>query len=150
MSAARRLQRQIHLACRQLGIDADTRHALQLRVTGKESMAAMTEAELAAVVEDLKRQGFETGFKGRSKTRKAPASRPDLRYIHVLWGLLGKAGVLHKPGRAGLNAFLRTRFGPHWESVPIDIDALRDPAQINDVIRALQDMCRRHKVRFQR
>lgn len=131
MSATRKL---IFVACRQLGIDAETRHDLQLVVTGKASTSDMTEADLQKVVKALEDRGFKSGFNGKfpAKHRKS-APRADLRYVHVLWGLLGKAGKLKKPDRAGLNAFVRTRFEAKWQSVPIDIDSLRNAGQINDV-----------------
>ncbi len=144
----RALQRMIHTACRQLGLDEDTRHDLQLAATGKASMADMTDGDLAKVVEALKARGFKPGFKRALKGRHKPAPRGDLRLIHVLWKLLGEAGAAKRPGREGLNAFIRSRFEAHWQSVPIDVDALRDPAQINDVIRALKDMCRRAGVKL--
>lgn len=150
MTAARNLQRQIHVGCKQLGIDADSRHDLQLLVTGKASMADMTDAELRKVVEELENRGFKAGYKGSEKTRRAPAPRGDLRYVHVLWGLLGKAGKLERPGREGLNAFVRSRFEGKWQSVPIDIDALREAGQINDVTRALKAMCKRHGIETER
>lgn len=143
MSADRALQRQIHVGCKQLALDSDARHDLQLLVTGKASMVDMTDAELRKVVQALEQRGFKAGFKGVSKAKRATAPRADLRFLHVLWGLLGKAGALKKPGRDGLNAFVRSRFEGKWQSVPIDIDALRDAGQINDVTRALKDMCRR-------
>ncbi|MDQ1847688.1 regulatory protein GemA [Gemmobacter fulvus] len=142
----RTLQRMIHVGCKQLGLDEDTRRGLQLVTTGKSSMAEMTDGELLQVVEALKARGFTTGFKAAVKGRRAPASRADLRLIHVLWGLLGQAGLLQKPGRDGLNAFVRSRFEGTWQSVPIDIDALRDADQINDVIRALKDWCKRARI----
>lgn len=108
----RALQRMIHAGCRQLRIDAETRHDLQLRVTGKASMSDMTPAELRLVVDALKEQGFDTGFKGASKGRRAPAPRADLRYVHVLWRLLSEAGAVRVAGSAGLNAFVRGRFDP--------------------------------------
>jgi len=142
------LRRLIHVACRDLGLDSDTRHDLQLAVTGKASLSDMTEPEMLRVVEALKQRGFKPGFNGGSKGSKSrpAAPRTDLRYIHVLWGMLGKAGVLKRPGRDGLNAFIRSRFEGKWQSVPIDVDALRDAGQINDVIRALRDMCARNGV----
>ncbi len=143
MTAVRALQRKVHLACRQLGIDAETRRDLQQIATGKASMSDMTEAELRRLIGALEKRGFKAGSTGRHK----PAPRPDLRYIHVLWSLLGKAGALKKPGRAGLNAFVRSRFEGKWQSVPIDIDTLREAGQINDVIRALKDMCARAGIR---
>lgn len=136
----RSLQRMIHVGCRDLGLDQDMRHDLQLVVTGKTSMADMTDDDLKAVLQALKDRGFRPATKGRGR-KTAP--RADLRFIHVLWKRLGAAGALKKPGRAGLNAFVRSRFEGKWEFVPIDVDALRDPAQINAVIRALKDMCRR-------
>lgn len=139
----RTLQRMIHVGCKQLGLDNDTRHDLQLVATGKASMADMTDADLQKVVEALRQRGFKTGFKTAAKGRYAPAPRADLKLVHVLWGLLGEEGALKKPGRDGLNAFLRTRFEQKWGAVPIDVDALQDAGQINDVIRALKDWCKR-------
>lgn len=142
------LQRMIHVGCRDLGLDNDTRHGLQLSLTGKASMADMTEAELRAVVDGLKARGFNGGFKGAKKAPYATASRADLRFIHVMWKLLGEAGALQKPGRAGLNAFVRSSFEGKWKSVPIDIDALREAGQIDDVVQALKAMCRRAGVKL--
>ena len=150
MTDARALQRQIHVACRQLGLDSDTRHDLQLQATGKASMKDMTLGELLSVVAALEQRGFKPGFKPGSKGRRAPAPRPDLRYVHKLWSLLGKSGALREPGRAGLNAFIRSRFGASWGSVPADVDMLREWAQIADLIDALKAMCRRAGIEVDR
>jgi phage gp16-like protein len=141
--ADRKLQQLIHVGCRDLGIDSDTRRDLQIVATGKASMSDMTDAELLQVVDALKEKGFKSGFKGKSKGKRAPAPRADLRFVHVLWKLLGTAGALDRPDRDGLNAFVRSRFEGTWKSVPIDIDALRDAQQINAVVRALKSMCKR-------
>lgn len=149
MTATLNLKRMIHVGCRELGLDDDTRHDLQLVATGKASMADMTEAELRAVVSALKDRGFKpygsTFYTSKKDGRKghARAPRADLRFIHVMWSKLGAAGALKKPGRAGLNAFIRSSFEGKWASVPIDIDALREPGQIDDVVQALKAMCRR-------
>lgn len=143
----RALQKLVHVACRELQIDSETRRDLQLVVTGKGSMSDMTEADLLKLVEHLKSKGFNAGAQ---KGRRPAAPRSDLRFVHVLWRLLGEAGKLKQPGRAGLNAFVRSRFKGHWKSVPIDIDALRDAGQINDVTRALKDWCEREGVNTQR
>lgn len=151
MTNIRSLQRMIHVGCKQIGLDDATRHDLQLVATGKGSMSDMTEAELKKVVAALKARGFrpvgDSNFRGRKPAVKGglkpAAPRADLRFVHVLWKLLGDADAVRKPGRDGLNAFIRSRFEGKWQSVPIDVDALRDAGQINDVIRALKDMCRR-------
>lgn len=140
----RSLQRKIHLACRQLGIDQDTRHDLQLVVTGKASLRDMDESELKAVVTALEARGFKKAAPARKRHPRAP--RADLRLVHVLWTRLGEAGALREPGRAGLNAFIRARFEKSWGSVPVDVDALRDWDKIATVIDALKAMCERADV----
>lgn len=145
------LRKTIFVACRQLGLDNDTRRDLQLVATGKESMSEMDDADLEKLLAKLKERGFEPGFKAASKGRfKKAAPRADLRYVHVLWRLLGDAGKIKKPGRAGLNAFVRSRFEGKWRSVPIDIDTLQDAGQINDVTRALKDWCKREGIATER
>ena len=70
------LKRMIHVGCKQLGLDADTRRDLQLVATGKASMSGMTEDELRLVIEALKNRGFKpygsphfTSDKGRAPGR---------------------------------------------------------------------------------
>ncbi|WP_323036229.1 regulatory protein GemA [Pararhodobacter sp.] len=137
MSAA--LIRKVHVGCKQLGLDTETRHDLQAQVTGKASLSAMTEPELKAMLKALENRGFKPTATGR----KPAAPRADLRFVHKLWSMLGEAGALREPGRRGLNAFVRARFGASWGSVPADIDMLTEWAQIADVIDALKAMCKR-------
>jgi hypothetical protein len=66
-----------------------------------------------------------------------------VRFCHVLWGKLHKAGAVDMAGAAGLNAFVRARFADKWGAAPIDIDALNDHRKIATVIEALKAMCRR-------
>lgn len=138
--------RTIHVACRDLQIDEDSRRALQLRLIGKASLSQMTEAELGRVIDALKQQGFTPS--GGTRAKRQTASRGDLRFCHVLWGKLVKAGAVASPGAKGLNAFIRTRFEKAWGSVPIDIDQMRDAGQIATVIEALKAMCRRAGVKL--
>lgn len=137
---SRSLQKLIHVGCRELGIDADTRHDLQHSVTGKASLSDMNEAELTLVVSALKDRGFQV--KGGPR-RHARAPRADLRLVHVLWAKLRDAGALEAPTRAGLNAFVRSQFGEAWGSVPADVDMLMDHRQISSVIEALKHWCAR-------
>lgn len=156
MTAAN-LRKMIHVGCKQLGLDEDDRRGLQMVATGKASMSDMSNADLRKVIEALKKRGFEpfgnSYFKGGQKPgqgrAKPLAPRADLRFIHVLWKQLGEAGALKKPGRAGLNAFIRSSFEGKWQSVPIDVDALRETGQIDDVVQALKAMCRRAGVKLQ-
>lgn len=136
---ARTLQKLIHVGCRELGIERDDRHALQVIATGKESLSEMSEAELHKVVDALKARGFRPDNRGK----RPPARRADVRYCHVLWRLLHEQGAARVAGSAGLNAFIRARFAKKWGAAPIDIDALQDWAQIADVVDALKDWCER-------
>lgn len=133
----------IHVGARELGLDADTRHDLQRRVTGKASLRDMDRGELKAVVEALKKEGFKAapgpGF-------RKPAARGDTRFAHVLWKLLQQAGAVDQAGAAGLNAFIRARFAEAWGAVPIDIDRMQDAAQIATVLEALKAMAQRHQI----
>ncbi|WP_323780103.1 regulatory protein GemA [Thalassovita sp.] len=133
------LRKMIFVGCRELGIDTETRKEMQARLTGKSSLVDMTEAELKLVVDNLKQRGF----KAQSGRKRKAAPRADLRLIHVLWAKLGEAGALNDPSRAGLNAFIRKQFGNNWQSVPADVDMLRDWHQIDDVVQALKAWARR-------
>ena len=131
----------VHVACRSLGIDGDTRQDLQLAVTGKASLSDMTDHELTLVIGALKERGFSPS--GGAKPRRKAAPRGDVRFCHVLWGKLHKVGAVEVAGAAGLNAFVRARFSDKWGAAPIDIDALSDHRKIATVIEALKAMCRR-------
>lgn len=133
----------IHVAVRDLGLDDEARRDLQLLVTGKASLTDMTEAEKQAVLNALKERGFTLKANAASRTHRRPATRGDIRFCHVLWGKLVKAGAVDLPGAAGLNAFIRARFEKAWGAVPFDIDGLRDWKQIATVIEALKAMCLR-------
>lgn len=109
-------------------------------------MKNMDHTELLMVIKRLNVDGFKSSSKG-PKTYKA-ASRPDLRLIHVLWTKLGEAGALRDPSRAGLNTFIRARFGNTWSSVPADVDMLRQWVQINAVIQALKAWGDRAEIDF--
>ena len=138
----RALQKLVHVGCRELGIDGETRRDLQLVVTGKASMHDMDEADLNKMVTALKERGFKPNAGGARKQRPA-AKRGDVRFAHVLWGKLHKAGAVTQGGAKGLNAFIRARFAGSWGAAIFDIDAMQDHRQIATVIEALKGMCAR-------
>lgn len=145
--SSRTLQRKIHVACRQLGLDSDARREAQLAATGKSSMKDMGDADLLKMVSHLEQRGFKGSFnKGDKSQFKPAAGHAGVRLVHVLWRKLGEAGALRDPSRSGLNKFIRSRFEKTWQSVPMDVDALRDHKQVNQVINALKDWCAREGV----
>lgn len=145
---SRALQKLVHVGCRELGIDAETRRDLQLMITGKPSLADMSEAELEQMVAALKERGFTPS--GGSRARRPEAPRADVRFCHVMWRLLAEKEAVAVPGAKGLNGFIRARFGAAWGHVPIDIDAMSDWERIADVVNALKAMCRRAGIEVDR
>ncbi|PQV56385.1 uncharacterized protein DUF1018 [Defluviimonas denitrificans] len=144
--ADRTLQRMIHVGCRDLGIDNETRHDLQLVVTGKTSMSDMTDRDLQKMVEALKQRGFKPFDRKRPAKGRKAAPRADVRFCHVMWRLLHQKGAVRVGGAKGLNAFIRARFEKKWGSVPIDIDTMHEWSEISDIVDALKAMCRRNGI----
>lgn len=137
----------VHVGCRSIGIDGETRRDLQLQVTGKASILDMTDADLNLVIGALKDRGFTPS--AGSKPRRKAAARGDVRFCHVLWGKLHKAGAVQVKGAAGLNAFVRAQYANAWGAAPIDIDTLTDHRKIATVIEALKAMCRRADINLE-
>lgn len=143
---SQQLQRTIHGACRDLGLDDDTRHDMQRQITGKESLTEMTEADLRKVIKALN----EKGWKGRSTAPKrgfsAPAEHAYQRKIYALWGELKREGVWADARKASLFKFCaRCVSGNEGDNV---IGLLRpeqlDPENGNKVIEGLKAIGKRH------
>lgn len=141
----RALQKLVHVACRELGLDGEVRRDLQLVVTGKASMLDMDEADLTKLVAALKERGFKP-HAGKARAKRPAAKRGDVRFAHVLWGKLHKAGAVSQGGAQGLNAFIRARFEKSWGAATFDIDAMQDHRQIATLIEALKGMCARAEI----
>lgn len=137
----------IQIGKRQLGMDdGDYRDMLE-RVTGKRSSKGLSIAQKRAVIDELKRLGFESKPTGTGWRKKS--ERGDIRYVFVLWRLLAEAGAV-TAGRKALNAWIANpNFRSKWGDCPTDATFLSiDRAR--DVIEALKDLCRRHQVRLDR
>lgn len=127
----------IHIAKAQLGLEEDAYRALLVRVTGKNSAGAMTEAERQAVIAELKRRGFKVQAKAKSH-RKA-SEKAWVRLIYALWRSIGEKGGIEDASVEALRSFVKKRTGvadPEWLTYK-DADPL---------IRALKAMEARTKV----
>lgn len=128
----------IHVARRELGLDDATYRALLQRVTGKDSLRAMTEQQKLAVLDELKAKGF------RIRASKAAKSLPrsfkgHSRLIHALWKSCYLLGVVDSPSRESLRAFCK-RFVAHaQDGVVVDPDLLSHE-QATPIIEALKKM----------
>ncbi len=119
----------IHVAKKQLGLDDDTYRAVLVRVTGKDSTRAMSEAERQRVVEEFRK----AGFKKASKPSKTRAAGPYRAKLQALWIALWNLGLTADPTDAGLTSFVKrqtkvdhTRFLFHHDDATAVIEALKD------------------------
>jgi phage gp16-like protein len=133
----------INIAKAQLAMDEDDYRAMLTRVTGQNSLRAMTERQKLAVVDELKRLGFRVKSGGRTLP---PSVKPYIRLIHALWKSCYQLGVIEDASRPALRAFCK-RFVAHGQgSVAVDPDLL-DYAQATPIIEALKKMEQRGRAR---
>lgn len=117
----------INIAKSELGLENDDYRAMLERVTGKASLRAMNDNELAAVVEEMKRLGFVK----KSKSKKPLSDKRYVRQIFALWRSCAEKGVIESSKREACVAFVKKMTGvedPNWltydEASPV-IEALK-------------------------
>jgi phage gp16-like protein len=132
----RKLMMAVRAACRRLGLEDDDRKAIQLEVTGKESMADMSLSELGQTLDRLNRDQ-SGGFSNRSHF----ANRPHIGKIRALWWTLYWLNEVAEPNDAALDAFVLRQTG--LQSIRF-LDHSRAPS----VIEALKSMAERAGVRW--
>ena len=114
----------IHIAKKQLGLDDETYRDLLLRVTGKRSAAAMSEAERRRVVAELRAKG------------SAPVARrlegPYAKKLQALWIAAWNLSLVRDRRDAAMLAFVRRQTGIEHTRF------LRDPADARAAIEALK------------
>lgn len=96
----------IFVARKQLAMDEDDYRQGLFDATGKTSLRECSEADLARVLEWLRRVGFapRPGAAG-------VAQHPMARKARALWISLHHLGVVHNPGEPALEAFARRQLG---------------------------------------
>ena len=131
----RRWNGRIRTLAKQHRLDDDARRDLQRRVTGKESCADMSVAELRRVVSAISRRAVDGPADGARKDGRAggarkdgPASARELdAKLIALWISGWHLGVVRDRTDAGLCAWLRRRFGievPRWPDFPAKAKAV--------------------------
>lgn len=131
----------INIAKKDLGLDEDTYRALLVRVTGKASLRAMSDAEKRAVIDDMKRLGFRVRAGGKA----IPLSdKHYIRLIHALWKNCHKLGVVENGSRQALRAFCKRFIAHGVDEVAVDPDLLSYD-QARPIIEALKKMEARGK-----
>jgi phage gp16-like protein len=95
----------VHKAAKAIQLDDDDRRAMQLRITGKESLAEMNLSQIGDVLDELRALGWVDGK--RSKGRRRLASHPEAAKIRALWLSLYHLGEVTDPTEDALAAFVK-------------------------------------------
>ncbi len=124
------LTKTIHACARRLALDEETRRAVYRRVTGRESLTAMTGAELAATAAEFRRLApLKAGSRARAAPRAA-SPKAHVRLVYALWWRLAEAGLVAEGAktaaerRKALNAFLNMRFQTELNGLSTEADFL--------------------------
>ncbi len=118
-----RLIKIAHVGARELGLDEEGRRAMQARLTGKSSCAAMTSAELERVIAELKRIGFRPRRRRGSDRGDRLPDGPHRGKLWALWMSAWHLGVTDTPNEAGLISFVKRQTGidaAKWARSPLD------------------------------
>lgn len=105
----------VQIARRDLGLDEDTYRAMLSRITGQTSATTCTDAQLGAVLSELKAKGWKPkvikGGKIGPASRPKPAAHPVARKARAMWISLHQLGVVRDPSEKALEAFARRQLG---------------------------------------
>lgn len=118
----RALLAKIHLGAKELRLDEDTRRDLLERVTGCRSSSNCTDAQLVAVIDEYRRQGWKPSVMGKPagngakpapfpKDTRKPASSPVAKKARAIWISLHQLGVVRDPSDRALEAFGKRQLG---------------------------------------
>lgn len=112
----------IHVAKKQLGLDDETYRAVLVRVTGKDSTRAMSEAERRRVVEEFRKRGFTKASNGARKRLQGRFAAK----LQALWIAGWNLGVVADRDDQALIAFVKRQTGiDHVRFVQDSGDAAR-------------------------
>nr|DAO37959.1 MAG TPA: Protein of unknown function (DUF1018) [Caudoviricetes sp.] len=93
----------VHVGLKQLGIDDETGRDLYERVTGKRSLAAMTELEINRIVQELRDKGFKPASNGTRKPLKGRFAKK----LQALWIAAWNLGIVKSNDDAALITFVK-------------------------------------------
>lgn len=142
--ARRAMLAKVHLGAKELGLDEDTRRDLLSRLTGHRSSADCTDAQLAAVLAEYRRQGWKpstsrqpaVGATRAPRTSQTAAQHPVAKKARAMWISLHQLGVVRDPSERALEAFAKRQLG-------VDRMQWADQAKGYRLIEALKKMAER-------
>jgi len=134
--------RAIHAACRAQGIDDDTRHALQVQITGHASLTEMSVFDLDSVLSHLNRHGAAKPNAWGFVFRLPPERQVVAKKIYRLAQRLGAAQV--PPVGA-----MSKRYVEGIAERMLGADTVLefcDPETLRKIVQALEIHCKRHGI----
>lgn len=132
----------VHAACRAQGIDDDTRHALQVQLTGHASLKDMSVFDLDSVLGHLNRSGAAKPNQWGFVFRLPPERQAVCKKIYRLAQRLGAARV--PPVGA-----MSKRYVEGIAERMLGADTVLEfcePETLRKVVQALEVHCRRHGI----
>ncbi|HFH0479890.1 TPA: gp16 family protein [Salmonella enterica subsp. enterica serovar Aberdeen] len=136
----------IHVAKKDLHLDADTyRDALRAAV-GKTSCRDMTQTELSKVLATFKKRGFKVRSRPQNRALKPATVTAKIRAI---WRLMYAQGFLSSDSEAALNGWVRKQTAPQngGEGVANYQWLEKEPALASDMLERLKRWHRREMLR---
>lgn len=111
----------LHIARKDLALAEECYRAILTRITGQDSGAGLTDAQLAAVLAEFRRLGWQASKAASTAPRYRPKSSKDyVAKIFAIWTDMGRLGLLKDPSRAALISFVRGMSAvddPNWLEV---------------------------------
>lgn len=143
---AGKARKALFAACRELGIDDETRKQIQLRVVGKDSTSGMSAGEIGLVLDELKQSHGWTPKRQPKRAGARPIAPGDqAAKIRALWLALYHLAEIEDPTEAAIDGFARrmTKNAPGRGGAGVDSLRWLDAAAANQVIKALRGWCDR-------
>lgn len=134
--------RAVHAACRAQGIDDDTRHALQVQITGHASLKDMSVYDLDSVLNHINRHGVAKpnawGF-----VFKLPADRRDM--CKKIYRLAQRVGAAQVPPVGAMSKRYVEGIAERMLGADTVLEFC-DAATLRKVIQAPEIHCKRHGI----
>ena len=134
--------RAVHAACRAQGIDEETRHALQVQITGHASLTEMSVFDLDSVLNHLNRHGAAKpnawGF-----VFKLPADRRDL--CKKIYRLAQRVGAAQVPPVGAMSKRYVEGIAERMLGADTVLEFC-DAATLRKVVQALEIHCKRNSI----
>ncbi len=138
----RPLLAKIHIAKKQLNLDDESYRAILVRLFNKDSAAKLSHRQLSELIAHFKTLGWKP--KAANKSHRPASSKPAVRKVYALWGLLYKAGKVEATKPDGFIANFTRRQGKE-----ASLAEWCNNQQLYSLIEALKSWCEREEIKIE-